>query len=794
MTSKNIELLSPAGSMEALKAAIKSGCDAVYLGGAKYGARANAKNFCREELLAAIDYVHLNNKKIYLTANTLIKNSEMQDFLEEISWAYQEGVDAVILQDIGAFMQIKKNFPKLPVHASTQMTIHSLEGALFLEQNGFERVVLSRELSLEEISYITSKLKIEVESFVHGALCYCYSGQCLFSSMLGERSGNRGSCAQPCRLMYSFNKAKGHLLSPKDINTLSILPDIIRAGVTSLKLEGRMKNAHYVALITSIYRKYIDLYLQGEEYNLSSRDLNNISQIYNRGGFTKGYYTSKNGIEMMSIENPKHQGILIGSIHSNNNSNQSILKLSQDIKQGDCIEIRNNSNNISIIAKEDISDMQTLYTDNKKFPPKSQIYKLTSVDLLNSINEALLPENKIKIKFKLKAFLDKPLELQTTYDDYSFSIFSDNVEQSKTAPITREKLEIQLSKTGDELVEIETLDIDMDDNIFIAIKSINEIRRRAIAAVISRLTQEYKREAVNISSFNIPIPSKQNSNKNDIKLHVRINSIKQYSLLKPYKIDYIYLDSNFLDIASIQEICSNKYKNSKIVITLPRITRKSTIEMYKNIIPRYLECKPDGFLAGSVDGYYFLKEQLMENSCKGIEIFLDYSLNIMNNSAIQFWQECGINGCVISTELNSKELEHINANNLQAYIYGHLPVMVTAQCLHKQTFGSCSSSNEFEKLNDRKGYQLKVARNCDQCINTIYNPLPTLLIDKIPQLFRMGFTNYRVEFTDEEDKLINKVLAEISKLRDTDFSSKDKYKSELPIKDYTRGHWQRGVK
>ncbi|MBC7960353.1 MAG: U32 family peptidase, partial [Vallitaleaceae bacterium] len=264
------ELLAPAGSYKALVAAVHAGCDAVYLGGSKFGARANAENFTNETLPQAIDFAHLHGVKVYYAANTLIKEEEMSDFLEQVHFLYKEGVDALIIQDLGVYQLLHETFPKLPLHASTQMTVHNLDGVQWLEKLGFERVVLSRELSLNEIEFIKKHSSIELECFIHGALCVCYSGQCLFSSLIGGRSGNRGTCAQPCRLpydLYSENKkisssSDRFLLSPKDIQTLEILPALMKSGIHTFKIEGRMKNPNYVALMTALYRKYMDAYLE----------------------------------------------------------------------------------------------------------------------------------------------------------------------------------------------------------------------------------------------------------------------------------------------------------------------------------------------------------------------------------------------------------------------------------------------------------------------------------------------------------------------------------------------------
>jgi collagenase-like PrtC family protease len=305
-----IEILAPAGDNETLKAAVYAGADAVYAGGERFGARAYAKNFGREELLSAIDFVHLHGRKLYLTVNTLVKEREFADLYEYLLPFYRQGVDAVIVQDAGVMSFVRSQFPGLAIHASTQMTITNVISAKYLEGFGVKRVVPARELSLSEVRKICENTGLEVECFVHGALCYCYSGQCLLSSMIGGRSGNRGQCAQPCRLPYQVGKHKpGDILSLKDLCTIEAVPDLIESGIVSFKIEGRMKQPEYVAAVTGMYRKYTDMYLkEGRKgYRVSKEDIRILESAYQRRGYCGGYYFRHNGKEMISLERPKQE-------------------------------------------------------------------------------------------------------------------------------------------------------------------------------------------------------------------------------------------------------------------------------------------------------------------------------------------------------------------------------------------------------------------------------------------------------------------------------------------------------
>ncbi len=340
-----IELLSPAGSMESVYAAVNNGCNAVYIGGKHFSARQYANNFSPEEMEQVCDYCHVRGVKVYVTVNILYKQKEIPALLKYIKQLYEMGVDALILQDIGAAKVIQKYFP-IPLHASTQLTSNNLQDIDFLYQQGFSKIVLSRELSLEEVKYIAQNTEAEIEVFVHGALCVCYSGQCIMSSMLGGRSGNRGRCAQTCRLPYTLYQGydkieQGHLLSPKDMQTITILPQIIESGVASLKIEGRMKNPEYVAGVTQIYRKYLDLYANSpENYEVDTKDLKILMQLFNRGGFTEGYYQTNAGRDMMSIERPKTWGLKTGFVDSyNEKAGRVTIRTREPLVPGDGIEI-----------------------------------------------------------------------------------------------------------------------------------------------------------------------------------------------------------------------------------------------------------------------------------------------------------------------------------------------------------------------------------------------------------------------------------------------------------------------
>lgn len=791
------ELLSPAGSYDAFIAAIHAGCDAVYLGGIKFGARARAENFSNDLLIKAIDYAHLNNVKVYYTANTLIKDNELEGLFEQIYFLYREGIDAIILQDLGAYHMIHNYFPKLPLHASTQMTIHSLNGALFTQNLGFERVVLSRELSLQEIQYIGENSNIELECFIHGALCYCYSGQCLFSSIIGGRSGNRGSCAQPCRLPYDLienNKLVNHikhkyLLSPKDIQTLDILPQLIRSKIHSFKIEGRMKNSNYVGLITSLYRKYIDLFFENpNNYKLDKNDILDMHQIYNRGGFSNGYYFLKNGKKMMCISGPNHQGVKIGKVSKIIDKRSLILELNKSINQGDCIEITTQGlSNYSFIAKETISGPNyNIFLNTKSIREGDLVYKITDVDLIKRIEEDVISKDKkIPVNILYKAVVGEKSYLNLIYKNYNIEVVGNIVESAKTSATSKEKISLQLCKTGESPVIVEKIDLHLDDNIFISIKEINSMRRKAIELLIRKILEDKKRDVIS-KKYNKSINVNPLNKHKLTNINVLIRNISQFEIIKNYPINNIYLELNNFKLKEIEEIsiiC--KKLNYNLFAALPKIIRQDNLEDIINLLNDLKDLNIKGVLIRSLDAYELVKDSW--------DIILDYSINIFNNEVINFWEQQNIKQIGVSLELNSKEISMLNGKNLEMLIYGFIPLMTSAQCLSSNNDYFCGNKSVLY-LKDRKNIQFKVIRDCKTCLNTIYNSVPLVLIDKYEELKDNGIQQFRLDFLDEKPEDINTILNYTFEVFNKKSLSSYDFNQINALKNYTRGHFTRGVK
>ena len=439
MKQKRVEILAPAGSLESMKAAVAAGADAVYIGGSRFGARAYADNPEEDRLLEAIDYAHLHGCRLYMTVNTLMKETELADLYAFLEPYYMRGVDAVIVQDMGAFALIRERFPDLPVHASTQMTITGVYGARILKELGAERVVTARELSLEEIAGIHREVDVEIESFVHGALCYCYSGQCLFSSLIGGRSGNRGRCAQTCRLPYDVKrdgktlngKDSRYVLSLKDLCTLDLIPDMIEAGIYSMKIEGRMKSPRYTAGVVEIYRRYTDLYLERGRagYRVDEKDRKRLLELFDRGGQTDGYYRRHNGKDMV------------------------VWKEKPSFREGN----------------QELFD----YLD-KNFVEKQQQEPIRGTVVLET---------------------GKPALLELSCGDCRVSVSGDPVLEALKQPMDEARIRKQLEKTGNTPFYFETLTVELAGEVFLPVQSLNDLRRRGLEALEDAVLKQYRREA-----------------------------------------------------------------------------------------------------------------------------------------------------------------------------------------------------------------------------------------------------------------------------------------------------------
>ena len=694
LKKQEIELLSPAGSYEGFEAAIGAGADAVYVGGPDFGARAYAQNFTQEELIRAIRTAHIHGRKLYLTVNTLLKNREIKEKLfDSLKPLYEAGLDAVIVQ----------------------------EGMKFLEEQGAARVVAARELSLEELAAMHKKSSIEIEAFVHGALCYSLSGQCLMSSILGGRSGNRGRCAQPCRLPYQVRKGEDRKfpktedlcpLSLKDICTLDILPEIVEAGVMSLKIEGRMKQPGYTAGVTGMYRKYLDILLENRQnYQVTDKDRKYLLDIFNRGGSCTGYYKQHNGPSMMAFSNEKKTGGVSGELTK---------------------------------CKEKITGSLMLY-----------------------------PES--------------PAILQVSCGDRQVVVSDGEVQFAKEHPMSEERIRKQMEKLGNTEFEWESLDIQMDGNIFVPVKLLNELRRNALAALEEELCAPMYRKAADRPVFAETDRESRNQNGTIPGMFVSCETMEQAETAwQRDEVQGLYLPYFVMEQAMARGIQNQK----ELYLAFPYITREQAPEHFFETALRWLEEGMKGFLVRNLESYGMLKKQGLEKSA-----VLDATMYTWNNEAIDFWEKQDILKNTVPLELKEAEMRHRDNRNSELIVYGYIPLMQSAQCVRKN-IASCDMYEGSMVLKDRYDKEFTAVCVChpwktgttktkERCYNIIYNSLPYGLLKESKQVLALGMQSLRISLTMETAKETEQILDEFLGVY---------YHNRIPAeRNFTKGHFKRGA-
>jgi len=771
-----IELLSPVGDFECLKAAVQNGADSVYFGAGSFNARAFASNFGDEALEKAITYAKLRGVKTNLTLNTLIKNDEMQDAIELAQKAYHFGIDAIIVQDLGLARYLIKNFPDLAIHASTQMSVHNLEGVLTLQKMGFSRVVLSRELSLDEIEYICKNSDIEIEVFVHGALCISYSGQCLFSSIVGGRSGNRGKCAQPCRLPYELLEEnstidKGYLLSPRDLCGLEHLSKLVKAGVSCLKIEGRMKTPEYVSTVTRIYRKYLDSAISGKDTEIDEKDKKDLLQVFNRGGFSNGHLLSTSNQDLIYKNKSNNMGIFLGTISNfNNNKGHITLTTSNQVSIGDKVSIENKKHETAIytISELMINDKNIPYAfEGQKIKIGrmkgnisigDKIYKVSDKELTSTSLGTLNQENrKIDLTCKMIVKKDKPVSIEVCDNNgCSVNIISEIYPvDALNSPITVERLKTQISKTNNTPFQFNNIEIDLDDELYIqGISNINELRRQALAQYEEKLIQSFKRPVKILSDYKLsPINTALNSKKISLLLNI-LNNNFDYTKLEGT--DKIYIPFKYFILKDFSDVIETISQKFDTYIYMPTIVRNN----YNNLISQNLDkilnkYSIKGFVISNIGNL-----ELLKNYKNDYEFICNYTLNVFNDLTIN---ELPYETFTLSPELNKCDLQNFNSIcNCELIVYGRTPLMNSNYCLLGKTnkcYNSCkhlciNTSNQKYYLKDRLGFLFRVIPDNIDTVTTIYNSKITSIEHKdIP------VSSVRVDILDEDINEINHIIS-----------------------------------
>lgn len=755
------ELLAPAGNMDCLKAAIAAGADAVYLGGQRFGARAFAGNFSKEELLEGLSLAHLWNRKIYLTVNTLTKQEELAGLCDWIAPFYEAGLDGVIVQDMGVLEKLRRNFPGMELHASTQMTVTESRSALFLKSLGVCRIVPARELSIEEVRLLKEQTGLAMEVFIHGALCYCYSGQCLFSSFLGGRSGNRGRCAQPCRQPYTVleqtagahraggknqPKPPAYPLSLKDLCVLPFLPELMDAKIDSFKIEGRMKSPEYVAGVTAIYRKYMDLYLTDREHwKIDPKDQELLSKLYVRSETGGGYYHKHNGREMLTLEKPGY-----------------------------------------LACPDEILDRVHAMMDEKKLQKP--------------------------VSFQMEICPGEPIGLTASCEGISVKKEGAVAQPAQKRPLAEADVVKQLKKTGGSFFEADEISVELDGESFVAVSALNELRRETLDALTEKLQDRQKRTYVpkndrDTERSDACEPAAEIAGAGAMsgacsaqppRCYVSVLQAEQAAAaLRAPGTDRLYLSSDLMDDPKIGQLMElvKKAKADRpgfeLFVTLPTILRSYSEPYLNRLAGQVKACDAlvDGFLAGSLGGMCWAAENFPDK-----KLSLQHSVYTFNRETQRLYDECfAPDSYTAPLEFNRRELEALPVKNQEMVVYGRTPMMISAGCI-RRSLGKCQVSHTQKqleqgilaagfscRLKDRYNAEFPVWINCRHCMNTIYNSVPLSLHQYLTETKKRGIRAIRLDFTDESAKQTQELIAF--------FNGQG---GQAPAQ-YTTGHYKKGV-
>ncbi len=803
-----VELLAPAGSYDSLRAAVNAGADAVYIGGRMFGARAYADNPDQDGLLSGIDYCHIHGRQLYLTVNTLLKDRELEGQLRDyLRPLYLEGLDGVIVQDLGVMELILRHFPGLPVHASTQMTVTGPDSARLLKERGVTRVVTARELSLEETRAIIRETGLEVETFIHGAMCYSYSGQCLLSSLLGGRSGNRGRCAQPCRLPYETAAGdRGYLLSMKDMCALDLLPDLAEAGIASLKIEGRMKRPEYTAGVVSIYRKYLDQYLKNGRrgYQVAEEDRRALMDLYNRGGFSAGYYHVHNGPEMMSMTRPNHQGTRAARV-TQGKDGKTRLEALEPLHRRDVLESSDGRWKLTLASEVKEGAPLPLPAKGPSLKKNTVLYRTRCEELLSQLSDAYLErECKEKIKGHLSLSKGRPAILELSCGDVTVTVQSEQeIRPAQSSPAEEETVRAQLKKTGNTPFSFEELDISMEEQLFLPVRELKELRRQGLEK-LSEALLERKRRGEPEEASDLPQGRAQWKKSDTEKsgqpfwenemapaftvLVTRPEQLRAVLSLGGSRIRTVYLDLLTVcqkgkpDFARLEELRTQVCQaGAQCFLSLPPVFRRRDRELFQSEeMGRLLE-RFDGCLLHTLDELAWIRDRWPRLSVAG-----DDSLYAYNHRAAALLAELGVERRTLPAELNFRELLSLvrsrDIPETELTVYGRQPLTHSAQCVVKNTRG-CTARPEITWIRDRKQALFPVINRCAGCCNTIYNSVPLELGGCEKEIRALAPSYLRLSFTVETRRETEAVL--------------ERYTGNLFDPDSftggTRGHFRRGV-
>ena len=825
-----VELLAPAGSREALVAAVENGANAIYLAGNAFGARAYASNFDREALREAIHFAHLRKVAIHVTVNTIVADEEMEPLRDYLRFLYEAGADAVLVQDLGVARVAHETVPDLPLHASTQMSVSSLEGVRALAELGFTRVVLARELSLKEIRHICAHAPIEIETFMHGALCVCYSGQCLMSSMIGGRSGNRGRCAQPCRLPYTLvdekgqdvlgDKAGSYLLSPRDLSTIDVIPDLIEAGVSSLKIEGRMKRPEYVATVVRTYREAIDTYYAGKGYAVTQEERDDLAQIFNRD-FTTAYLEGRPGKAMMSDRRPNNRGLLIGRVTAYDWDARIVtVKLSGRLGLGDQVDFWvkvGGRVTATISALTDakgraVEEGQAGDTVSFAIPSAvrdhDRVFKVYDARLMERAKETYAsgaPVRRIPVAIAVRAAVGEPLTVTLCdAEGHRGEGRTDFIgEPARKRPLSEEIIRKQVSRLGTSVYEMKSLHCDIAGEVMVPMSEINEARRKAVEALDAlRLKEieacEHRPEPKFTDRIARPTPKKAH-------FLVAVDTLGKAEAALSAGADGILFGGESYEH---RVIAPEEYERAwqmareagaRIDFNTPRIVHDGQQKHVERLLAAFAAFPPDAVHVHNI-AMLALVRRLTD-----FAIHADYSLISYNKQTLAFLKDYGVAGATLSPELTAKEIRQLAKESplpLTCIVHGRLELMVSNYCVTGSFLGGCGEgpctqpcTRGHFALKDRKDALFPLAM--DQfCHMHVLNSKVLSMMPHAMKFRAAGIETMQIEAKAMGEK---EIAASVKAYRKAMAFPEEPAEAQLSWiheqegKDITRGHYFRGV-
>ena len=819
MGKRKIELLAPAGSWEALEAAVNAGADAVYMGGKAFGARAYASNFDEEQMAKAVYFAHMHHVRLYITVNTLVDDSELEQLAQYLLFLNNVGVDGLIVQDLGVIRLARKIVPQLPLHASTQMTITNSSGVDFAAAAGMERSVLARELSLKEIA-AACKSDSEIETFIHGALCVCYSGQCLMSSLIGGRSGNRGRCAQPCRLPYKLLNAKDedmlagkdagqYLLSPKDMNTLAILPQLIEAGVVSYKIEGRMKRPEYVAVVVDAYRRAIDSYLSGD-YHVPQQDLANIEQIFNRD-FTTAYMEHRPGRTMMSDRRPNNRGVLIGRVAKlDKQRNKAVVKLDKELHLGDGLEfwvsvggrvgttVTDMQFTGSSVQSAGVGQQVTIDVPNG-VRLNDRVFRTLDSHLMNYAQQFFGPEAKkrIPVDAVVTAKIGQPMTVLLT-DDAGNSGYGETdfiVEAARKRALDEAGVRKQLDRLGTTEYFLNSLRFEHDENVMVPMSEMNEARRMACEALDGARLEAFAPARIAVYKYDEQLVPQPHKPQHEAVLTVHCDSVDKVNAALQAGAERIIFGGECFNhqqpaadtYAKVAQLVQRAGR--QLAFATPRIVKEAQLAFFDKQFEQWEALQPDFVYINNNSLWLIAKRH------SALKLIADMSLNLFNSQTLQFWAEQGAAGAVLSAELTMAQVEHLASVSpipLECMVQGRLEMMVSEYCVGGSFLGALDKGackfNCAEPLflGDRKDARFPIATD-QYCRMHVLNAHELSMVANVQHMAQIGVASLRIDGRNYDAARLGELVALYRRVLGGAIEAPE----NLP--GTTRGHYFRGV-